>query len=103
MLTFRGLEIAGDEVDLHREYQIAINSIFNEIPADGVNVFHQSPCVRLHDELVRDVVIKYLREKRYVSGELPERMSPVTDTSQQVKAQRNQNGLPSGATAGSFA
>ena len=76
-----GLEIAGEEVDLRRDYLIAINSIFHDIAADGVNEFHNSPCVLLHHELIRDVVIKYLREKRYVSGELPGRVCPVAYTS----------------------
>ena len=40
---------------MDKEYFIAINSIFNEIPADGVEMFNKSPCVRLHDALIRDV------------------------------------------------
>lgn len=74
-----GLEVGGHAVEMGREYLIAINSLFNEIPADGIEMFHQTPCARLHDELIRDVVMNYLRSKRYVSGEQPRRLCCVTD------------------------
>ena len=53
--TPQGLEVDGRQVDMDKEYFIAINSLFNEIPADGVEMFNKSPCVRLHDALIRDV------------------------------------------------
>ncbi|CAJ1452898.1 unnamed protein product [Effrenium voratum] len=71
----RRLEIDGAEVDPDREYLIVINSLFHEICADGIQTFHSSPCVYHHDELIRDVVVKYLRWRRHVTGECPHRLT----------------------------
>ena len=78
-LIVRGLTVAGREVETSREYLIAINSLFNEIAADGIDMFHKAPRARLHGELIRDVVMNYLRAKRHVSGELPRRVCCVTE------------------------
>ena len=78
-LIVRGLTVAGREVETSREYLIAINSLFNEIAADGIDMFHKAPRARLHGELIRDVVMNYLRTKRHVSGELPRRVCCVTE------------------------
>ena len=64
-------------MDPRGEYLVAINSIFHEIAADGVETFHRSPCERTHPELIRDVVARYLRVKRSVSGEHPGRLKEV--------------------------
>ena len=76
MLT--GLEVDGRTVDPDEQYLVAINRLFSEVAADGVQTFCKCERTYTHHQLFRDVVMDYLRERRHVSGELPGRLVPVT-------------------------
>ena len=68
----------GDKVDPEKEYLVAINRLFSEVPADGIQTFCKCERVYTHHQLFRDVVMDYLRERRHVSGELPRRLLLLT-------------------------
>ncbi|CAE7030825.1 yfkN [Symbiodinium sp. CCMP2592] len=74
----QGLEVDGRTVDPDEQYLVAINRLFSEVAADGVQTFCKCERTYTHHQLFRDVVMDYLRERRHMSGELPGRLVPVT-------------------------
>lgn len=68
------LDVAGEPVDPHREYLVAISEFYTLKGGDGVEAFTQGVPIFECSELIREIAVRYFRHLGTVSGQPPGRL-----------------------------